>query len=215
AAGGGNTNSNNSDPFVTTDDGASLGVDLIGAALSGGANVVISTGTGGATSAAGNITWDAAATLDYNGKGDNSLTLNAHNDIVFNGTITDSDSNSVDRLNVLFNANSDGAGGGNVVIGVGSSINTGGGHITLKGEGITLSGLLNAGAGIARRVAGALGINQTKELNNPISAIIASALGVISEGSATFRTDTSVGMHPHNDVDVFAAEITGVGSTLT
>ncbi|MGB6261428.1 MAG: filamentous hemagglutinin N-terminal domain-containing protein, partial [Rhodanobacter sp.] len=87
-AGGGNTKINAANPFVSTNDGASLGVDLITAALTGGASVTVTTGTGGANSEAGDITLNAD--LDYNGKGTNSLTFNAANDIVINNKIFDS-----------------------------------------------------------------------------------------------------------------------------
>ncbi|MGS1126455.1 filamentous hemagglutinin N-terminal domain-containing protein [Rhodanobacter sp. UC4437_H4] len=87
-AGSGNTKINAANPFVSTNDGASLGVDLITAALTGGASVTVTTGTGGANSEAGDITLNAD--LDYNGKGTNSLTFNAANDIVINNKIFDS-----------------------------------------------------------------------------------------------------------------------------
>src|SRR6478672_1030907 len=66
-AGNGTDKINNSNPFTSTNDSAQLGVDQILKALTEGANVTVSTGTGGANKESGNITLNAD--IDYNGKG--------------------------------------------------------------------------------------------------------------------------------------------------
>lgn len=68
--------------FSSTDDGAILDVNLIDAALSAGNNVTITTGTSGLDSEPGDIYVEADLDVILN-NGDVSLTLNAHNDIVF------------------------------------------------------------------------------------------------------------------------------------
>ncbi|MCC6202908.1 MAG: filamentous hemagglutinin N-terminal domain-containing protein, partial [Gammaproteobacteria bacterium] len=98
-------NINGISPFLSTGDGAQVGINLIEAALAGGASVTVTTGTGGTNSEAGDIRLQA--TLDINGTGSSSLSLIAAHDIIFDGddgaAITDSDSGS-DGLNLILNA---------------------------------------------------------------------------------------------------------------
>jgi filamentous hemagglutinin family protein len=145
-------------PFTAIANDAYLSVNTLLAALNGGATVVISTGTTGSQD--GNIT--LATNLNYNGRGTNTLTLRAANDINLNGQIFDSApaQNSllgVDRLNLNLLADEDNSGAGSVFInqpivtqggnlraigrsrtvqgiGLNAAINTGGGAITLTGE---------------------------------------------------------------------------------
>ncbi|MCW8998616.1 MAG: hypothetical protein OQK04_07870, partial [Kangiellaceae bacterium] len=103
--GGGNTDIGSSNPFESTDDDATLGVNLIEAALVNGANVTITTGAGGAQD--GNIT--ISGDLNLNDRTSWSLpatlTLNAHNDIIVTGRIYDSsDIAGQDITNLIFNA---------------------------------------------------------------------------------------------------------------
>ncbi|MEX2217758.1 MAG: filamentous hemagglutinin N-terminal domain-containing protein, partial [Phycisphaerales bacterium] len=127
-------------PFVPDADGAILDIDDLLAALSGGANVIVQTGAGGAE--LGNIT--LATTLDFNGLGSNSLSLIAHNDIIINAQILDSVAGGGDLLNLTLTANSDAAGGG--MVRVNQSISLGGGSFTASGDGVELSAGLDAGA---------------------------------------------------------------------
>jgi filamentous hemagglutinin family protein len=127
-AGGGNTNINPTNPFESTNDGAQLGVDLIVAALTGGANVTVTTGTGGTDAEEGNITLSTA--LDFHGTGNNTLTFNSAGNIVIDQQIFDSIADT-DSLNLVLNANSDGMGAGRVVIN--QQILTRGGNITISG----------------------------------------------------------------------------------
>ena len=104
-SGGGNTNINTTSPFVTSNDSASLGVNLIEAALSGGATVTITTGTAGANLEPGDITLDA--NLNYDDTGNSTLNLNASNNIIINQDIKDNSTVSADSLNLnLFAGNS-------------------------------------------------------------------------------------------------------------
>ncbi|MFK8016445.1 MAG: filamentous hemagglutinin N-terminal domain-containing protein, partial [Gammaproteobacteria bacterium] len=109
-AGNGNVDINNSDPFESTDESATLGVDLIQTALAGGATVTVRTGDGGAEF--GDITWDAGATLDFDNTDDDTdpailgnaatLVLDADRNITINGTITDADTaTAADSLDLV------------------------------------------------------------------------------------------------------------------
>ena len=135
-AGSGNTKINAANPFASTNDGAQLGVTLIEAALTGGASVTISTGTGGSNKEAGDIDLQTNLELD-NTTGTNTLTLSAHNDvkldnIFFNRNIVDTVPGG-QTLNLNLIADSDGDGNG--VINIGSKINTGGGLIDASSNG--------------------------------------------------------------------------------
>ncbi|MEO8137880.1 MAG: filamentous hemagglutinin N-terminal domain-containing protein, partial [Betaproteobacteria bacterium] len=122
-------------PFLSTADGAQLGVDLIRTALTGGANVTITTGAGGTQ--AGDIVWNAGAPLDYNGHGANTLTLSAHNNIALNSSITDSNAATADRLNLTLAPDSDAAGGGAVSVASSIVLDLRGGVLQVNGGGIT------------------------------------------------------------------------------
>ncbi|MGL5196783.1 MAG: beta strand repeat-containing protein, partial [Chroococcales cyanobacterium] len=124
-------NINNSNPFVAKGDTAQLGVNLIVAALTGGnQSVTIETGNGGTQE--GNIT--VTAPIDYNGTGhNNTLTLNAHNNIIINANIIDGVAGG-DSLNLVLNADMDNANGGGIAIN-NAVINTGGGNFNATGTG--------------------------------------------------------------------------------
>lgn len=140
-AGGGNTNINGTNPFNTSADGASLGVNLITAALASG-NVSISTGTAGANAGNGDIT--LSTNLNYTGVGGRTLTLNAHRNINVNGSIT-----STNALNINLQADSDANLTGNIVSNASGSMSTAGGSITLNGVGVTTgAGLTTSGGDI-------------------------------------------------------------------
>lgn len=106
--------------------GAMLDIDDIKDGLKNGGNVVITTTgspTGRGAADDGNITWLAYLDLDGNntsGESSGALTLQAHNDIIFKGSIFDSGSgyyDNDDRLTGLtLTANQDGTGGGDVII---------------------------------------------------------------------------------------------------
>ena len=92
--------------FRGTASNSTIAAATIETVLNGGNSVIIDT-TGAGTDA-GNITINSAITKTAGG--DASLTLKAHNDISLNQSIT----SSVGRLNMVFDANQDNAGGGDV-----------------------------------------------------------------------------------------------------
>jgi hypothetical protein len=140
-AGAGNTNINATNPFISTNDTAQLGVNLITGALTGGANVVVSTATAGTNAEAGDIT--LATDLNFNGTLANNLTFNAHNDINLNGNITDSSPGGNDTLNLFLNADSDGLGNGTVNIN--RQITTGNGTLSIVGANVSITGAIDTG----------------------------------------------------------------------
>jgi filamentous hemagglutinin family protein len=117
-------------PLAAIADDAVLNIDDLIAALTGGANVIISTGTAG--SQVGDIT--LLADLDFEGTGSNTLTLQATNDININAEIFDSVTGG-DLLNLLLTADSDNSGLGTLRINPNGRLNTGGGTIIGSGGG--------------------------------------------------------------------------------
>jgi hypothetical protein len=136
--GGGNVNINAANPFASTDDTAQLGVDKILAALSGNADVTVATGIAGKNTQSGDIT--LSTPLDFNGKGTNKLTLNAHRSININQAITDSVAGG-DSLNLVLNA--DQAGNGTGKVNINAAIATGSGSLTLTGASVNLAAATN------------------------------------------------------------------------
>jgi trimeric autotransporter adhesin len=169
-AGSGNVGINSSDPFVSTGDSSILGVDLIIAALTGGANVTITTGSDGAQ--AGDITLNAD--LDYNGTGANTLSLIAHNDIIFNSSILDSSAGG-DTLNLVFIADSDLSGSGNLVVNIGASVDAQGGNMQVTARDVDIQGTLDAGAGdLTITIAQAGGFNNQIQVGDAAACVLCS-----------------------------------------
>ncbi|MGQ3095306.1 MAG: two-partner secretion domain-containing protein, partial [Roseateles sp.] len=133
-AGNGTVNVSSAMPFVTTDDSATLGVDVLNAALAGGANVTVQTTNSGAAPAqAGNIT--VAANIV--GAGPATLNLVAIGSINFSAASISAGAGALD-VNLQ-------AGGGIT----GSSISTSGGSISATGTGsIDLGSVTAAGLSI-------------------------------------------------------------------
>ena len=152
------------DPSIPNNS-AQLGVELIQDALTGGAIVTVRTGTVD-NGLPGDIT--LSVPLNFNGKGTNTLILEATNKIVINGEIFDSDTitSPDDSLNLFLSANIDNnlfgrveinepisTRGGSITINgdsdrsdkagilVGSEINSGGGNIFLRGTSISTEGI--------------------------------------------------------------------------
>ena len=123
-AGNGNDKINAANPFASTDDSAILGVDLITAALTGGANVTVTTSNGVGNGRTGKITLDAD--LDYQGAGSNSLTFDAAGNVQINNKIFDSLNSST--LNLTLIAGDPGLGAGSGNIGIANDISLGGGY---------------------------------------------------------------------------------------
>lgn len=124
--------------------GATLGANLITAALNAGQNVTITTGATGLED--GNITLLGSPVIRKSaGAADVTLTLSAHNDIGVTAAITRTGSAAVGRLNVVLTADSDNNGFGNVALRAG--VTTGGGTLTASGQNITvLSDLRTSGS---------------------------------------------------------------------
>ena len=127
----------NGNKFIADLMDSELDVQTLLAALVTG-DVTVETGVGGMDEPnGGNITLDTE--LDYNGSKSSTLTLNAHHDIVINHSIIDSDTDSNDTLNLVFNADNNLMNGGDVVINDGVMIDTNDGSFTASGEGFNLA----------------------------------------------------------------------------
>ncbi|MFZ5844804.1 MAG: beta strand repeat-containing protein, partial [Pseudomonadota bacterium] len=155
-------------PFQSDGSGnASIAVSSINTALTGGATVVLRTisGSGGSE---GDVIWQSGAVLDYNGKGDNALQIDAFDDILFSGTIGDSILGG-DSLAVTFNAQDDiliggviESNGGNISFTAGNNSGTGVGTgntsgIVFEDEGTVANGVygrIDAGSGNVQLTAG-------------------------------------------------------------
>lgn len=112
-SGAGNAGINAATPFLSTQDSAQLGADLITASLNAGTSVIISTGAGG-TQQLGDI--NIFTSIRKVSGGDASLTLNAHNNINVEASSTSAiiiDSVS-GALDITFNADSDNNGTGSI-----------------------------------------------------------------------------------------------------
>ncbi|MGB0372227.1 MAG: filamentous hemagglutinin N-terminal domain-containing protein, partial [Opitutales bacterium] len=127
-----------SNPFdnPNTDD-AEIDVDTILTALNSGVGVTVTVETGAGGAQDGNITIETD--IDYNGVGTgDTLWFKAANDVSLLSSVAISDTvGSDDNLNVVIQANSDGAGGGEILMNSGSSITTNGGEIILSGGNYT------------------------------------------------------------------------------
>ncbi|MFT5445383.1 MAG: filamentous hemagglutinin family protein, partial [Gammaproteobacteria bacterium] len=132
-AGSGNLGINAASPFLSAADSATLGVNLVTAALTGGATVMVTTGAGGAIED-GDITLSAA--LDFNGTGSNTLILTAHDDIFINASVTDGTAGG-DSLNLVLTADSDISSAGYVFIDADVELGAGG-ALTTNGQGASV-----------------------------------------------------------------------------
>lgn len=112
--------------------GATLGVNLINAALNAGQNVTLTTGAGGAQ--AGDITFAGSPTiLKSTGATDVTLTMRAHNDVALTRPISHSGA-ATGRLNVVLTADIDNSGTGSVSLR--NTITTGGGSVNISGTSV-------------------------------------------------------------------------------
>lgn len=117
--------------FIPSATGANVNAADLSAALNGGTNVEITTGTADTGTEAGNITLMRDTTVTRSaGGGTATLTLRAHNDIVLEAGSTLQGS-SGNALNVNLYSNLDGAGAGSVL--VGGTVRTFGGNVDIGG----------------------------------------------------------------------------------
>ena len=132
--------------FTPSGDNAVADIAAIETSLNGGTSVDIRT-SGGGGSQSGDITIAAGESINKTGTGTATLRLNAERNIIVSAGVTIQQTTNVggsDRLNVVFNADSDANNTGyiglNGVNGSGITIGTNGGNITLGGRDSTLSG---------------------------------------------------------------------------
>ena len=130
-ASGSDTNVSGNPNFTSTADSSIITTGTIQTALNAGTSVIITTGAGGIQS--GNIT--VADAIAKTAGTDATLTLNAHNNINLNAGI----GSTAGLLNMVFNANSDAAGGGTVNFGT-MTLNANGGSISIPGTAFISSG---------------------------------------------------------------------------
>ena len=138
-AGGGNVNIdiNSVDPFVSADDSARLGIDLLVAALSGDQSVTVRTTSSGANSQSGDITLSTPFDIEST-TGTNTLTLDAHRHININQAITDAAGGA--ELHLVLDSGDEVRFQADVML-RGGSLETSGGHSTWVGAQVTLDGI--------------------------------------------------------------------------
>lgn len=134
--GNGASNIGTTSPFQPSGNNALLGVDLLNNALSGGANVQIS--TAGAGTQEGNITFTSGTELNYTGT--NTLDFLAANDINIHGRIQPTIGAGL-NLNLVSDTDGDGAGRVNIdALGSAAVLDSGAGDINITGNGLFLDG---------------------------------------------------------------------------
>lgn len=216
--GKGNIKINTSNPFefVATGENAQLGIDLIIAALTGDADVIVTTG------GSGNITFDAP--LDFNNTGNNSLTLIATGNIDINADINDSQPGG-DSLNLNLEADSDNSGGGRIIFN-NVTVNTGGGNLTgiARGnqqfpEGIIINkSTINTSGGNINLIGEGVTGNNSRGIYIDNGAILETkGTGTITlEGISGGGTDSNYGLLILSDskisVENGGIELTGIGN---
>ncbi|NER23451.1 MAG: CHAT domain-containing protein [Symploca sp. SIO1C2] len=143
-------NINPVNPFAATGNNAQIPVNLILKALNDGSSVTLTTSDGG--NQAGNIIVNAA--IDYSNRGaDNSLTLEADNDIVINQPIY-AYFHGIDSLNLWLMA------GGNIDIN--ADISTGGGYFKSNSTNFDSQGFRISASG--RYTVGNINISTTEDI---------------------------------------------------
>jgi filamentous hemagglutinin family protein len=141
-AGGGNTNISGTNPFVSTADGASLGVDLLTGAMTGGVTVIITSSAGPGN---GNITFTVPIDLSLT-TGTNTLQVNAGagGSIIFQAGSGVTNGSATESLVLQLNT----SGGGGIQILADLTLGSAGGLVTSGASGITLGANISAGGTI-------------------------------------------------------------------
>ncbi|HMM74821.1 MAG TPA: MBG domain-containing protein [Gammaproteobacteria bacterium] len=174
--------------WTSTASGATLGANLITAALNAGQNVTIATGAGG--SGAGDITLLGSPVIQKSaGAADVTLSLSAHNDIGITAPIAQTGGSAVGRLNVVLRADSDANGIGNVALR--TPITTGGGSITATGQNVTVLGSLTT-TGTAGRDGGAIDLGASPQGALNVTAASLTAAGGSSTGAGRSGGDIAL-----------------------
>ncbi len=221
-AGNGSTNINTLDPFESTDDTAQLGVDLILAALTGGADVTVTTGVAGASSEAGDIT--LTADLDYDTTGDNTLSFIAANDIIINGLISDGDTGTVDSLNLNLDAggtialnNDIDLSGGSLLLDSAGAISQAAGTLTAQDLGVIAGDTVDLDTAVSNLAVQKSGTGSLT-INNSGALTIANLSGLdgsLSTTSITGDADSSINTASPLTFAVDTATNVGSGNTMT
>ncbi|MDQ7090672.1 MAG: filamentous hemagglutinin N-terminal domain-containing protein [Methylococcales bacterium] len=187
-AGSGTTNINASDPFTPTGTSSQLGVDLIESSLNGGANVSIITSAVGTDS---NITLSVPLELGST-IGTNTLTLEAHNDIILNQNINDPIAPNNQQLTLNLIADSDGDANGVIQIGNLVTLDTNGGLIDAKTAGSGKIFILENATINAPLLAKEINISPTSTASiNFNNTVTADALN-INDGQLNINNTTTV-----------------------
>ena len=133
--GGEITNIPEADPFVSTGNDAKLGIEFLLAALTGGQSVTVQTGGGGSQD--GDIILNAALDIERT-NGTNTLTLDAHEDILIEDEITDQPGGA--ELDLVLGAGDDVSIHHHVTL-FGGSLRTAGAQVEIaEGATVTLDG---------------------------------------------------------------------------
>jgi filamentous hemagglutinin family protein len=149
-AAGVDTNVTASPNFTTTNDSAIVTTGSIVTALNAGTSVTVTTANAGANTQVGNIT--VANAIAMTGAGNAALTLNATNNITFNGGANLT--STVGQLDVNLNA---GAGGITNL----RAVNTNGGTLTLDSSGpMTQAGVISGAGALVKNGTGTLTLSQ-------------------------------------------------------
>ncbi|MBC7603631.1 MAG: filamentous hemagglutinin N-terminal domain-containing protein, partial [Ramlibacter sp.] len=129
-AGTGSSNNSGAPGFVPSGGSSQIGADLIAAQLNSGTSVTLDTTAGGSDT--GNILIGSA--IAKTGGANATLTLNAHNNINVNASIT----SSAGQLSMVLNANQDNVGGGAIKLGT-ATLDANGGSINATGKDVAIS----------------------------------------------------------------------------
>jgi len=202
-----NTIDANGPIFYSADDSSVVTTEAIEAVLNTGTNVTISTQTNGANTQTGTITLTGNINSNTSaGYTDVRLTLNAHDDIVFDGgTITRS---GTDKLRVLLNADTDATGGGAITLINGSSITQPATAVTLRTSALNIDNTSSI-------------LGSTLQLTNAVAGdtiVIGSGTGTLQISDATLARMTfnnyQIGSATSGDITINTARNFG-SSVLT
>lgn len=195
---------------TSTADSATMGVNIINAALNSGANVIVQ--TGGTGTQDGNLTVDAGVDIAKTAGGNATLTMLAHNNLSVNGI-----SSTTGTLTLNLNADSDASGAG--AISINGAIVSNGGNVTANGVGVAINaaGSIHAGAGTisldggtggillgGNITAGQVSLNANATGINQTGGVITATGMVVTGGAGTYSIQ-QVG----NDIATLAASVGG------
>jgi filamentous hemagglutinin family protein len=191
-----------SDVPVPVSPSSSVSAAIISSTLSAGTSVAISTSSSGTEP--GNIT--VLNGITHTGPADVMLTLNAHSNIVVAPGVQITASGSAGRLNVDFNADSQNAGVGAILLDTGSVIRTNGGNVRFYGGSDPVAGAAKGAAGQIYTANTFSTIDGGITLNRA-GIDVGSATAAVAGGSVQLR---GTGLLPSSQTD----KTTGAGIAL-